>query len=171
MPIIKYDRVLAPLPISSRPPWVSWCVSITFQPTFALHVYLRMYHTHTLPPQPLVFRCSNEFEGLFPFCTQHILLTMGSAGWVRCYWCEQWVNNPYIGDDIAQPLCDDCYDHHWDHEDGEPRRPNAIRHRTNVMKLLFRRWQHDDAVLRHIASFLEGRYKPGAGSRRHPIMM
>ena len=92
---------------------------------------------------------------------------MGSTGWVRCYWCEQWVYNAYIVDGIDNPLCDPCMDGLMDGIIDEPRRPNAICHRTNAIKLLLR-WQVPDVVWRHIASFLEDRYRPGAGSRSTP---
>ena len=40
---------------------------------------------------------------------------MGSFGndeWVKCYWCDSWVNDPYIIDWIGEPLCDLCVDWH-----------------------------------------------------------
>ena len=33
-------------------------------------------------------------------------------GWTQCYWCDYWVENPYILDWIGSPLCDLCYDWH-----------------------------------------------------------
>ena len=37
---------------------------------------------------------------------------MGSLGWTQCYWCDYWVNNPYILDWIGHALCDLCMDWH-----------------------------------------------------------
>ena len=40
---------------------------------------------------------------------------MGSFGngvWVECYWCDYWVENPYIIDWIGHPLCDLCVEWH-----------------------------------------------------------
>ena len=38
--------------------------------------------------------------------------SMGSLGWTQCYWCDYWVNNPYILDWIGHALCDLCMDWH-----------------------------------------------------------
>ena len=38
--------------------------------------------------------------------------SMGSLGWTQCYWCDYWVNNPYILDWIRHALCDLCMDWH-----------------------------------------------------------
>ena len=129
--------------------------------------------------QPLVFRRSNEFEGQFPFLHSALVAhKMGDVrcyrrfGWVRCYWCELWIKDfSNCGSPCcAEPKCHDCFDQ-WITHNGEPMRPNAICHRTNVLELLLRQRLQCDSVLRHIASFLEGWEKPGAGSRRHPIMI
>ena len=32
--------------------------------------------------------------------------------WVKCYWCDYWVEDPYIIDWIGRPLCDLCFDWH-----------------------------------------------------------
>ena len=91
---------------------------------------------------------------------------MGSLGcWVRCYWCHDWVFGPYIVDWIERPLCDTCFDRHGDGLDNnEPPRPNARCHRANALLIVLPQLGGDFEVARHIAEFLERRYRPGAGS-------
>ena len=61
---------------------------------------------------------------------------MGSMGWARCYWCEYWVENPYIIDWIGEPLCDWCFDWHLDYGGG-PYEPSAV---NRLAALVRRNW-------------------------------
>ena len=36
----------------------------------------------------------------------------GGYYWVQCYWCNYWVQDPYIMDHIGYGLCDLCFDWH-----------------------------------------------------------
>ena len=95
---------------------------------------------------------------------------MGSMGWGRCYWCHDWVFDPYIIDWIGWPLCDTCFDRHVDGLDNyEPPRPNARCHRANALLKLLPPLNFNFDVARHIAEFLERRHRPGRGSRRVPV--
>ena len=90
---------------------------------------------------------------------------MGTMGWVRCYWCPGSAFNPYIIDWIGRPLCDRCFDRHYeDLDDNQPPRPNARDHRTSALLIVLPQLQGNIQVARNIAEFLEWRYRPGAGS-------
>ena len=92
---------------------------------------------------------------------------MGSTGWVRCYWCEQWVNNAYIPDPIAKPLCSPCLDHYA--EGHQVWRPNAVDHRTNSLWLVIPFMRDIPlALVWEIATYIEDPYRPGRGSRWKP---
>ena len=93
---------------------------------------------------------------------------MGSTGWVRCYWCEQWVNNAYIPDPIAKPLCSPCLDHYA--EGHQVWRPNAVDHRTNSLWLVIPFMRDIPlALVWEIATYIEDPYRPGRGSRWNPV--
>ena len=75
-------------------------------------------------------------EGCTDTHTSLFFVIMGSAGWVRCYWCEYWVYNPYIIDWVGHPLCDWCYDWHV-YYDGGPYEPTARQRTASRLQLLF----------------------------------
>ena len=93
---------------------------------------------------------------------------MGSLGWCQCYWCDEWVYNPYIIDWIGEILCRTCIDHHLD-GDGSPQHPNAVDHRAGALMVVLPPLAACgiEAAL-HVASFLESPWRPGAGSRQTP---
>ena len=94
-----------------------------------------------------------------------------TGGRRECDWCEGWVWDHYIIDWVGEPLCDPCFDRHYDGvDDGEPPRPNAVDHRANTLLVLLPPLHACGfEVTRHVASFLEDRYRPGAGSRWTPV--
>ena len=98
------------------------------------------------------------------FLCGQTLSAMGSTGWVRCYWCEQWWLNAYIPDWIGGPLCGPCMDRSID--PGRPWAPSALDHRVNVLWHVIPSLRDLELeILRLIASFLEDPWRPGAGSR------
>ena len=58
--------------------------------------------------------------------------------WVRCYWCEYWVYNPYIIDWIGRPLCDWCFDWHIEYGGG-PYEPTAKQRTSSRLQIMFAR--------------------------------
>ena len=96
---------------------------------------------------------------------------MGTMGWTRCYWCQGWVNDPYIIDWIGKPLCDTCFDRHVENTgiDAEPPRPNARCHKAAALLVVLPQLRDNAEVSRHIASFIELPWRPGRGSRRTPV--
>ena len=92
---------------------------------------------------------------------------MGSLDWCECLWCQHWIWNGYIIDGMDGPLCLSCQVRLEDF--GEPKRPNAICHRANSIKLTVPILQQfPDPLVRNIASYLESVDRAGRGSRRTP---
>ena len=86
---------------------------------------------------------------------------MGSFGKgtsIQCYWCDYWVENPYILDWIGHAICKRCLERHLK-TGGGPYEPTALqREKTKFRRLLKTRLP--DTVSDLIASFLRGRYEP-----------
>ena len=101
------------------------------------------------------------------------LVAMEATGYFVCYWCQKNIDNraniPLVVFHLGFPLCDECFDELVDDPGGQtPRRPSAICHRSNALRMVMRRVNlHVD--WRHVASFLENWHRPGAGSRRTPV--
>ena len=98
-----------------------------------------------------------------------MIVKMGSKGWVKCYWCELKIHNGYIVKWNGEPLCGPCNDKM--RSDHGPRRPTAICHKANVIRMVIGMAlprNIDETIIRHIAAFLEDVYRPGAGSRQTP---
>ena len=64
------------------------------------------------------------------------------------------------------PLCGPCLDHLDDY--GKPPSPSALEQQMFVVGQLARRLRGNDAVLHHIALFLQDDMRPGRGSRITP---
>ena len=97
---------------------------------------------------------------------------MGSMGWARwCYWCQGWVNDPYIIDWIENPLCDTCFDRHVENTGtaAEPPHPNARCHKAAALLVVLPQLQRNFEVARYIACFIELPWRPGRGSRQTPV--
>ena len=75
---------------------------------------------------------------------------MGSLGWVKCYWCPYWVNNPYLIDWFPVPLCPKCSKRYWDNSG--PYEPTAIDRSAQYLRQLFK--LHATEVMVNVASFL-----------------
>ena len=93
-----------------------------------------------------------------------LLRTMGSTGWVPCYWCERWVWNAYVPDGPDEPLCGGCLGQLVDY--GAPRAPAAVHHYSAVLLICLPELEGPAAFL--IARFLIDPHRPGSGSRSSP---
>ena len=131
-----------------------------------------------VPPCPFWLKTSSTLsvsldETLWPELHYPLTFDMGSFGcWVRCYWCEYWVYDPYIIDWIGHPLCDLCSDWHLgcgrfqNHPDvlasliatgewcGGPYEPTAISRAKVLLDRWLRQYRICDTATQIIAKFL-----------------
>ena len=85
---------------------------------------------------------------------------MGSFGegvWVKCYWCDSWVENPYIIDWIGRPLCDRCFHRHIG-TGGGPYQPTALQRSENRLRRFWPKLQK--TVCEIIALLLRAWHEP-----------
>ena len=84
---------------------------------------------------------------------------MGSFGrgvWLQCYWCDYWVEDPYIIDWIGRPLCNWCFD--WHVAGGGPYEPTSLQRSSNRLRYFWRNLP--ETVYESIAWFLRYWHEP-----------
>ena len=86
---------------------------------------------------------------------------MGSFGWCKCYWCQEWAYSPYIPDGIGAALCSKCL--YWFILGGGPYWPSAeYRARSQLYQVWHRRNAHrmPDSVAWQIIEYLHEWHEP-----------
>ena len=76
--------------------------------------------------------------------------------WLRCYWCDHWVENPVIIDWTGGPLCNACYG--WYVAGGGPYEPTALQRIERQLRCV--RPTLPEILCKDIASFLHNWHEP-----------